>query len=138
MSALEPVVLGAAAVPVVAAFLIAGAVFALAMTLLTTGGDRRSDLEKRLTGFASTEGEGAPDGEENGESSLVQDMVSLTGRMAERIGVLNRVEDKLEQADLPLRPPEALFIYLAIIMIVFLGSLLIAGPLGALIMTALA
>jgi tight adherence protein B len=138
MSGLEPMVLGAAAVPVVAAFLIAGAVFALTMTLLTTGGDRRSDLEKRLTGFAGNEVEGEVEGEHDGESSLVQDMVSLTGRMAERIGVLNRVEDKLEQADLPLRPPEALFLYLAIVLIVFLGSVLIAGPLGALLMTALA
>jgi len=139
MSGVDSMVLGAAAVPVVAAFLIAGAVFALAMTLLTMDGDRRSDLEKRLTGFAGNAvGEGEVDGEVDGESSLVQDMVSLTGRMAERIGVLNRVEDKLEQADLPLRPPEALFLYLAIVMIVFLGSLLIGGPLGALILTAVA
>ena len=139
MIGVETLVLGAAAVPVVAAFLIAGAVFALAMTLLTMDGDRRSDLEKRLTGFAGTgAGEGEVDGEQDGESSLVQDMVSLTGRMAERIGVLNRVEDKLEQADLPLRPPEALFLYLAIITIVFLGAVLIAGPLGALILTVVA
>ena len=35
--------------------LIAVAVFALAMTLLTMDGDRRSELEKRLTGFAGDE-----------------------------------------------------------------------------------
>ena len=45
-------VLAGAAVPVVAALLIAGAVFALAMTMLTMDGDRRSELERRLTGFA--------------------------------------------------------------------------------------
>jgi tight adherence protein B len=65
-------------------------------------------------------------------------MVSLTGRMAERIGILNRVEDKLEQADLPLRPPEALFLYMAIVIVMFLGSMLIFGPLVALIATVLA
>jgi len=138
MTGFETVVLGTAAVPVVAAFFIAGAVFALAMTLLTMDGDRRSDLEKRLTGFTNDDAGVEADGEHDGESSLVQDMVSLTGRMAERIGILNRVEDKLEQADLPLRPPEALFLYLAIIMIVLLGSVLIVGALGALIATALA
>ena len=137
MTGLEPVVVGAAAVPVIAAMVIAGAVFALAMTLLTMDGDRRSNLEKRLSGFAGSDGDGelADDGVETG---LVQDMVSLTGRVAERIGVLNRVEDKLEQADLPLRPPEALFLYLTIVVVVLLGSMLILGPLGALVGTAVA
>ena len=137
MSGLETLILGAAAVPVVASMLIAGAVFALAMTLLTMDGDRRSNLEKRLSGFAGGDGDGdqVDDAEESG---LVQDMVSLTGRMAERIGVLNRVEDKLEQADLPLRPPEALFLYLMIIVVVLLGAMLILGALGALIATAIA
>jgi tight adherence protein B len=131
-------VLGAAAVPVVAALLIAGAVFALAMTLLTMDGDRRSDLEKRLTGFAGREAASEGEIDPEAETGLMQDMVSLTGRMAERIGVLNRVEDKLEQADLPLRPPEALFLYMTIVVIIFLGSVLIFGLLGALIATALA
>ena len=137
MSGLEPVVVGAAAVPVVAAMLIAGAVFALAMTLLTMDGDRRSNLEKRLSGFAGSEGDGE-NAELEAESGLMQDMVSLTGRVAERIGVLNRVEDKLEQADLPLRPPEALFLYLTIIVVALLGSALILGPFGALIGAAAA
>jgi tight adherence protein B len=130
-------VVGAAAVPVVAAFLIAGAVFALAMTLLTMDGDRRSDLEKRLTGFGGADVDAEAQGDD-AETGLVQDMVSLTGRMAERIGILNRVEDKLEQADLPLRPPEALFLYVAIVIIMFIGSALILGPIGALVATALA
>jgi tight adherence protein B len=133
----SPEVVGAAAVPVVAALLIAGAVFALAMTLLTMDADRRSDLEKRLTGFGGSDSD--PESQPaDAESGLMQDMVSLTGRMAERIGVLNRVEDKLEQADLPLRPPEALFVYVAIVMIVFMGSALILGLIGALVATALA
>jgi tight adherence protein B len=138
MTGLDTLVLGAAAVPVVAAFLIAGAVFALAMTLLTMDGDRRSDLEKRLTGFAGDKVDAEFEADHETESNLMQDMVSLTGRMAERIGVLNRVEDKLEQADLPLRPPEALFLYMAIVVVVFLGAALIIGPLGALIAGALA
>ena len=137
MIGLGTVILGAAAVPVVASMLIAGAVFALAMTLLTMDGDRRSSLEKRLSGFAGGDGDGEH-AEDVVESGLVQDMVSLTGRMAERIGVLNRVEDKLEQADLPLRPPEALFLYLTIVVVVLLGTMLILGALGALVATAVA
>jgi tight adherence protein B len=108
------------------------------MTLLTMDGDRRSELEKRLTGFAGDKVDAEFEADHETESNLMQDMVSLTGRMAERIGVLNRVEDKLEQADLPLRPPEALFLYMAIVIVVFLGAALIIGPLGALIAGALA
>ena len=137
MTASLVLVLGAAAVPVIGALVIAGAVFALAMTLLTMDGDRRSNLEKRLSGFAGAEGDGEP-ADEAVETGLVQDMVSLTGRMAERIGVLNRVEDKLEQADLPLRPPEALFLYIAIVFVVLIGSVMILGALGAIGATAIA
>src|SRR5262245_39072129 len=135
---IDPVVLGAAAVPVVAAFVIAGVVFALAMPLLTMDSDKRSDLEQRLTGFASSGKDTDAEPSADDESGLVQDMVSLTGRMAERIGVLNRVEDKLEQADLPLRPPEALFLYLTILGVVCFGSVLIFGLFACLIATALA
>lgn len=135
------VVLGSAAIPVVASLVIAGAVFALAMTLLSMDGDKRSDLEKRLTGYAGSDIEAELEREaaaRESDTNIMQDMMSLTGRMADRIGVLNRVEDKLEQADLPLRPPEALFAYLSIIVVSFLFSILVFGPLVALIVTVVA
>ncbi len=128
--------LGATAVPLIASVVIAGAVFALAMTLLTMNGDSRSDLERRLTGFAGNDidAEFEREADRHGaESNLMQDMVSLTGRMAERMGVLNRVEAKLEQADLPLRPPEAFFLYLAVIVATAFASLLLLGPIVALV-----
>jgi tight adherence protein B len=50
----------------------------------------------------------------------------LTGRLADRAGLLSRTEDALEQADLPLRPPEALFFYFA--------GLLVVGMLGLLVL----
>jgi tight adherence protein B len=40
--------------------------------------------------------------------------VAFTGDMAERQGVLGRVEEKLERANLPLRPAEAVFFYVAV------------------------
>ena len=39
------------------------------------------------------------------ETALMQRMVGITGRLADRAGLLTRTEDALEQADLPLRPP---------------------------------
>jgi tight adherence protein B len=128
-------VLGASTVPLIASAVIAGAVFALAMTLLTMNGDSRSDLERRLTGFAGNDvdAEFEREAERQADSSLMQDMVSLTGRVAERMGVLNRVEAKLEQADLPLRPPEAFFLYLSIIVVSLIAGLLLFGPILALV-----
>jgi len=133
------VVVGISPVPIIASAVIALAVFALAMTLLSVDHANRSDLEKRLTGYGDGRAEGESDTDDgSSESNLMQDMVSLTGRVAERIGVLNRVEDKLEQADLPLRPPEALFLYLSMIAVSLILSFVIFGPIGGLLITILA
>ena len=133
-------VLAVSMLPIAASAVIALAVFVLAMTLLSMDHDHKSDLEKRLTGFAGTEFDAELQAAEDSaaESSIMQDMFALTGRMAERVGVLNRVEDKLEQADLPLRPPEALFVYVAIVIVTFVVSVLMFGPLVALGLTVVA
>ena len=125
-------------VPVIASGVIAAAVFALAMTLLSMDRDGTSDLEKRLTGYAGSRAEAQLAAAEDSESSFIEDMVALTGRMADRVGMLNRVEDKLEQADLPLRPPEAMFLYLTIVIVTFLLSVFLFGPIVALGLTVLA
>ncbi len=134
------VALGTSPIPIAASAVVGVAVFILAMTLLSMHGDHRSDLEKRLTGYAGSEvdAELAADAARANDSNLVHDMVSLTGRVAERIGILNRVEDKLEQADLPLRPPEALFLYLSMIVVGLLVSFFLFGPIAALVVGVLA
>src|SRR5688500_16379711 len=118
--------------PVVWAALMAAAVLAFAMAILLIAGDKRSGLEKRLTGYGLDEAgpdplgpEGAPKSDQLAETKLMQEVVGLTGRIAERVGLLNRVEVKLEQADLPLRPPEALFFYLAGMFVVLVFGLMI-------------
>jgi tight adherence protein B len=64
----------------------------------------------------------------------MQEMVGLTGRLADRVGLLNRVEEKLEQADLPLRPPEAIFFYfLGMFVVLVFGLIMFAIP-GAIIL----
>ena len=134
-------VLGVGVVPVVASVVIAVAVFALAVTLLSMDHDKRSDLEKRLTGYAGSDVDAEMEsggGGATADTSIMQDMVSLTGRVAERMGILNRVEDKLEQADLPLRPPEAFFLYLAIIVLSVVVPMVLFGPIAALILLLVA
>jgi tight adherence protein B len=48
-----------------------------------------------------------------GDSAFMQKALGLTARFAEDRGILARVERMMEQADLPLRAAEALFIYFA-------------------------
>lgn len=118
--------------------IVAGAVLAFALAVLLITGDHRSRLERRLVGYGAPEAD--PDehpaarGEQLlAETRLVQDMAELTGRLAERVGLLNRVEEKLEQADLPVRPTEAIFFYGSGVVIVFLAAALLVGAAGALI-----
>jgi tight adherence protein B len=106
-------------------------------------GDQRSKLEKRLTGFgienlAAEEDAGTKGEQARAETRLVRDIAALTGRIADRVGLLKRVEYKLEQADLPLRPPEAIFFYLIGLFIVLFGTILMLPPSGALIVVLLA
>ncbi len=129
------------------AVLMAAAILALALTLMTLRGDKRSALEKRLTGFGAGDGGGDGEGERLpgargdqsiAETRLVRDIADFTGRVAERVGLLNRVELKLEQADLPLRPPEAIFFYLAGLFVVLVGGLLLLPPPVALVLVLVA
>jgi tight adherence protein B len=104
----------------------------LAVVLIT--GDRRGRIERRLGVLLE---EPTPEGEEEddsfvpkgdqalAETALLQRMVGITGQLAERAGLLTRTEDALEQADLPLRPPEALFFYFAGLFVVGLLGLLV-------------
>src|SRR3954468_19527666 len=47
------------------------------------------------------------------ESKFLQRAVESTGRIATERGLMQIIEKKLDQADLPLRGSEALFVYLA-------------------------
>lgn len=137
---------GNPAARLVIAVLMAAAVFAFVLALLLISGDRRSGLEKRLAGYGLDEAgpdpmtpEDARRGEQQlAETRIMQEMVGITGRLAERVGLLSRVEEKLVQADLPLRPPEALFFYLAGLPVVLVGALLLASPLVAFVCVLMA
>jgi tight adherence protein B len=67
------------------------------------------------------------------QSAIVQRAVDATGRLARERGLLELIENKLEQADLALRPAEALFIYLIGGVLVTVVALVAGGPLLALI-----
>jgi tight adherence protein B len=128
------------------ALLIAAGVLGLGLSLVLMSGDKRGKIERRLEDFlqepraeTDEDEEFVPAGDQVlAETALMQRMVGVTGRLADRAGLLTRTEDALEQADLPLRPPEALFFYFAGLFVVgMLGLLVLPIPM-ALVLALLA
>ena len=120
----------------------AAALAALAIGLLVA--PDRSGLDSALEVY--TEGPGgstALDDDDDGSglarTALIQRAVGLTEDLAERQGVLTKVEATLERADLPLRAAEALFFYAAGIFVMLGLSFAFTGGnvLGALVATGL-
>jgi hypothetical protein len=111
-------------------------VLGLGLAVVLMSGDSRGKIERRLGGLMEGPAAATDDDEEEAfvpkgdqalaETALMQRMVGITGRLADRAGLLSRTEDALEQADLPLRPPEALFFYFA--------GLFVVGMLGLLVL----
>lgn len=63
------------------------------------------------------------------ESRIVQRAVELTGQIAERRGLVTRLESRLEQADLPLRAAEAIFFAAAAVVLLTVFTFLATGSL---------
>jgi tight adherence protein B len=132
---------------IVFAVLIAAGVLGLGLALVLMTGDSRGKIERRL-GNLLDESRPEGDDEEEGfvpkadqaltETALMQRVVGITGQLADRAGLLTRTEDALEQADLPLRPPEALFFYFAGLFAVGLLGLLVLPIAMALVLAVLA
>lgn len=99
--------------PVLLAVLAGGGVGLLALIAGIALAEREPSLETRL-GETRADEESAPEGAPTrAQTGFVRLAVDLTDRMAGGSGLLDRVEKLLEQANLPLRPAEALFFYLA-------------------------
>ncbi len=103
--------------------LAAGTVGLLAYIAGSALAEREPSLEGRLGDYRV--GDGVANAPVRVESKIVRRAVAITGKMAGRSGLLDRVEAMLEQANLPLRPAEALFFYLA--GVVILGLLVLIG-----------
>ncbi|MET0421570.1 MAG: hypothetical protein ABW073_07675, partial [Acidimicrobiia bacterium] len=98
------------------ALLIAAAVLAFSMAMIFMSRDRRGHLEQRLGELGASPVEELDEFDPMdrvdptmAETAVMKRRVGITGRLADRAGLLTRTEDALVQADLPLRPPEALF-----------------------------
>jgi tight adherence protein B len=103
--------------------LIAAGLLAYGITLIVVR--ERSTLERALQPYAGEGEEGDAYTAETehstfADSGFMKRAVGLTARIAEERGVLARVERMMEQADLPLRAAEALFVYAVSIVVLTL------------------
>ena len=122
------------------------AVMLILWTILTMVLPSESNLVSRLEVYeenygAAEESEDLPDA---GQATvpIIRRAVELTGEMAERRGQLDKLETKLERANLPLRAAEAMFftaaatLILAVLTFVLTGSIfmtLVAGVLAVVV-----
>ena len=103
-----------------------------------------NNLDNALRPYDATASSSAESGEDDNagamaQTQLLQRAVKMTEDFAQRRGFLEVVEGKLERANLPLRPPEALFFYGAsVIVVTLLGVGLTQSLLGAMIFGLLA
>mgnify|MGYP000710497171 CR=1 FL=1 len=119
------------------------AVTALVMSLGDTFFGSENTLNRALQPYADgyvADGELGEDDEGRGsqlaQTPMLQRAVEATGEFAERRGLLTKVEALLERANLPLRPAEAIFFYLAgILLVVLLLVGLTQSPFAALLGT---
>ena len=113
--------------------LLAASLFAYGIALVVMRGTDPSRLEAVLQPYTDAD-EGLETGDRAevtfAESAFIKQMVNATGRIARERGVLDALEKKLEQADLPLRAAEALFFYLAAALIAAVIGLLLGGLMG--------
>lgn len=111
----------------------------LAFVLLFVFANDDADVQSRLNDYA--EDAAATTERADGttvlvETKVLQDAVDFTERFAPK-GVLSRVETMLEQAELPLRPAEVLFFWVAALFIAVIFGLLLGGLGAALILGAI-
>lgn len=120
---------------------IAGMLFAFGMGLVFVRDDAGlgAALQPYAEGFVAGDDEGGGDGSQAmAQTALLRRAVEATESFAERQGFLTRVERTLEKADIPLRAGEAMFFYLAAILLVAVAALALLGnPLGALVLTGI-
>jgi tight adherence protein B len=122
--------LGSSAGKWIAVFLGLVAAGLLAYGIILVAVRERSSLESALQPYAGEQEEEETYGFESehsafADSAFMQRAVDITARFAEERGLLARVETMLEQADLPLRAAEALFVYAAgVVALTLLGAVL--------------
>lgn len=121
--------------PILAASVISIAVLGAGVALvLALGSNSRRGLSDSLDDYGGVAVAGG-----GGSRDFMNSAVGVTEGIAQRTGLLEKAEQKLEQADVPIRPAEALFFYFAGLLVLFFLSWLVSGnPITGLIVAFVA
>jgi tight adherence protein B len=107
------------------------AVMLILWTVLTMVLPSESNLVSRLEVYEENYGaeDDSLDAPNAGQATvpIIRRAVELTGEMAERRGVLDKIETKLERANLPLRAAEAMFFAAAAVLILTVLTFVLTG-----------
>lgn len=131
--------IGSPASRLLIAALVGLAMAALVLSVVVIFSKRQARLERRLAGYdlpehqarsAATAGS-APD------QSVMQQAVEFTEKFATQTGLLQRTEQLLEQADLPLRPAEVLFYVPTFAVMAFVIVTLLMGTVSGIVIALL-
>jgi tight adherence protein B len=117
-----------------ALLLVGGAAIAymVGTAFFSNDGSLRQALRPYSEGYvAEADADDDGKGQQLAQTPLLQRAVEATGSFAEQRGFLTKVEGMLERANLPLRPAEALFFYVAGLLLVTVLFLFVAGSLFA-------
>jgi len=107
------------------------AMLAIVATVGILFGSRQANVERQLAGYQKPDDVATvPTGP---ETAIVQRGVDLASGIAERAGLLQRIDRSLEQADLPVRGAELVFYVPVAALMVFLLVAVLAGPIAGLV-----
>lgn len=111
------------------------AAVAIVGTFSTLFGRRQAKVDRRLAGYDLPEGDGYVVAGASGgpDTAIVQRGVDIAGGLADRAGLLGRVERALEEADMPVRAAEVVFYVPIFGILAFLFLALVIGPIAGLI-----
>jgi tight adherence protein B len=120
------------------AILVGLAMAGLVVSLAVVFGRRQARIERRLAGYEMPEFANRPNTDANSpEASMVQQAIDAAEKVANRTGVLDRVELLLQQADLPVRPAEVLFYVPVFAAMTFVAAAMLLDPAVAVVLAAL-
>jgi tight adherence protein B len=111
---------------IVVVLMLALAVATIVVAIMSLFGEQEERMVDRLERYSSPAKTVADPSDTFVETPIVQQAVDLTGRLADRMRLLDWLENTLEQGDLPIRAPEALFFFVAGVLLAFLLFLVIA------------
>jgi tight adherence protein B len=131
--------MGSAASRLIIAVLVGLAIAGFVVSLAVVFGKRQARLERRLAGYELPEHSARPNATAGNaqDTSMVQQAVDFTEKVAGRSGLLEKVELTLQQADLPLRPAELLFYVPVFAVMAGVIGMMLWGLLGGIVLVAI-